>query len=367
MSTPFSLPYWLAAHHLPNVGPRTLMRWLEHFPDIETLFRASTDDWIAAGIAQKHIPHLQQPDWKAVEQALTWSQTDHHAIITLDDAAYPPLLKEISDPPIVLYLRGNPQALSHVQLALVGSRHATSYGIKNAESFAHHLAEAGFAITSGLALGIDGASHRGALSAKGITIGVAGTGLHHTYPAAHRTLVEDIIQYHGAVISEFPLPLPAHPSNFPRRNRIIGGLSIGVLVVEAALKSGSLITARLALEQGREVFAIPGSIHQPLARGCHHLIKEGAKLVESAADILEELGALQAVAAPVAKSSSLDGLPLDHQQLYDHIGHEITSLDVIILRTGLTVSTVSSMLLTLELHGVIQSVPGGYVRSETNQ
>src|SRR5579883_2022197 len=301
MTTNKHLPYWLAALHLPNVGPRTVMRWLTHFPDIETLFRSSPDDWLAAGIQAKHITSLQQPDWKSVEQAITWSQQAGHTILTIEDEDYPPLLKEITDPPFILFIRGNSQVLSHAQLAIVGSRHATPYGIKNAESFAQHLAQGGFAITSGLALGIDGASHRGALSAKGLTIGVSGTGLNHIYPATHRSLVEDIIHHNGAVISEFPLAVKAHPSNFPRRNRIIGGLSIGVLVVEAALKSGSLITARLALEQGRDVFAVPGSPLDPRARGSNDLLRRGAILTESAEDVLEAIGQ-----SPVPASKPLD-------------------------------------------------------------
>ena len=243
----------------------------------------------------------------------------------------------------------------------------TPSGLMNAEHFAHALALSGFTITSGLALGIDGAGHRGALAANGSTIAVAGTGLHHVYPSSHQPLAEEIILNQGAIISEFPLSVPPQPANFPRRNRIIGALSIGTLVVEAALKSGSLITARYALEQGREVFAIPGSIHHPLSRGCHYLIRQGAKLVETVADVLEELTAwktpvLQTEPANMACTASQDTSQAGDGSLLPQIGYEITSLDVIILRSGLTASEVSSMLLVLELSGYIKAVPGGYVR-----
>ena len=365
------LPYWLAALYLPGIGPRKLTRWLEHFQDVEQLFLASSETLQALGLPAQAIYALQHPNWKSVEQDLAWARDAHHHLITLGDVHYPGLLKEITDPPLVLYIRGNKAVLTNVQLAMVGSRHATPSGVKNAEQFAYALAEAGFTVTSGLALGIDGASHRGALAANGITIGVAGTGLHHTYPPSHRSLVEEIIRQEGAVISEFPLSTPPKAMNFPRRNRIIGGLSLGVIVVEAALKSGSLITARHALEQGREVFAIPGSIHHPLARGCHHLIRQGAKLVETATDILDELGAHTATMLKRKKKTRVEGranltdLSADCQHILDQIGYEITPMDMIILRSGLTAGGVSSILLTLELSGYIQSIPGGYVRMAT--
>lgn len=365
--TPNHLPYWLAALYLPNIGPRTFIRWLEQFTDIEKLFHASCEEWLMKGVPTQHIHSLQNPNWKQIEKELAWGQVPNQHIICLEDKRYPNLLKEIADPPLVLYVRGDVHALSNVQLAMVGSRHATPIGLQNAEQFAYCLAEVGFVITSGLALGIDGASHRGALKAGGKTVGVLGTGLNTIYPRTHQKLADEIAHQQGAIISEFPLSTSAHPTNFPRRNRVIGGLSKGVIVVEAALKSGSLITARHALEQGREVFAVPGSIHQPLARGCHYLIKQGAKLVESAADILEELGSIwpglaisQSKHQPKTRSTEVSP---EYRQLIDQIGYEITPLDVIISRSGLTAGEVSSMLLTLELHGYVQVVAGGYVRS----
>ena len=256
-----------------------------------------------------------------------------------------------------------------MQLAIVGSRRATASGLQTAEEFAYHLAMSGLVITSGLALGIDGASHRGALNANGHTIGVAGTGLNQLYPPANRKLAVEIMERQGAVISEFPLNTFPKAANFPRRNRIISGLSVGVLVVEAALKSGSLITVKHALEQGREVFAIPGSIHNPLARGCHHLIRQGAKLVETASDIQEELHGFASLAARPEQPGSGAGalkMSLENSKIFEHIGYETTPIDMIILRSGLTAAEVSSILLKLELQGFVQSVTGGYIRVATN-
>lgn len=358
------LSYWLASLFMPEVGPRTMFRLLEHFSDIEKLFNATSADWQAAGIPVNYQQMLREPNWKAVELELQWALHNQQRIICIDDHDYPPLLKEISDPPLVLYVRGDVSVLSQPQIAIVGSRNATPTGVTNAEQFAYHLAAAGFVITSGLALGVDGAGHRGALAANGKTIGVMGTGLKHLYPPSHRSLADEIVNQGGAVISEFPLDTTAKPQFFPRRNRIIGGLSQGVLVVEAALKSGSLITARHALEQGREVFAIPGSIHHPLARGCHYLIKQGAKLVEKADDILEEL--------PTTLTKSIKNTPIrkpipmpPSHPLLEQIDYAVTPMDTIILRSGLTAGEVSSILLSLELHGHIHAVQGGYMRANT--
>lgn len=357
-----NLPYWLAALYLPDVGARIIKRWLEDFSDIKSLFQASDEEWEKIKITEEQSKSLRQPNWERVEGDLEWlNKNKENHIITLDDPAYPKSLKEISDPPILLFVRGNIHALDHKQIAIVGARNATPTGINNAEYFARVLAEAGFAITSGLALGIDGACHRGALASKGITIAVCGTGLNYLYPKSHRPLAEKIIQQQGALISEFPLHSPPSPKHFPQRNRVIAGMSKGVLVVEAALKSGSLITARHAMEQGREVFAIPGSIHNPLARGCHHLIRQGAKLVETREDILEEFG-VQEIFSLVQSSIPTTSLVMREQKLLDQIEYEITPMDMILLRSGLTAGEVSSILLVLELNGYIQSVPGGYIR-----
>lgn len=368
------LPYWLAAFYLPGIGPRTIFKWLTHFPSIAHVFSASYEELNEAGLSAAQINLIKNVDWEKIENDMKWMEQPSHHIIHYEDKFYPVLLKEIEDPPLVLFLIGNKTLLTQAQLAIVGARNASHYGATNAMHFAQCLAESGLVITSGLALGIDAASHQGALAARqGKTIAVLGTGLQHIYPSSHKGLAKRITEADGLLVSEFNLDTKAYPHHFPRRNRIIAGLSLGVLVVEAALKSGSLITARLAAEYGREVFAIPGSIHHPLAKGCHYLIRQGAKLIETATDILEELGPLYDAAQQIMlseqeKSGSLPAhLPPSHAQVLSYINCEITPLDVILLRSGLTTSEVSSILLTLELEGYIQSGSGGYNRIFANQ
>ena len=364
-----NLRYWLASLFLPEVGPGTVLRWLSHFTDIEKLFTASREELQAAGIAVRYHDAIFHPAWKLVDNEIARASDQQLDILCIEDAAYPSLLKEIANPPLVLYVRGNKFALSQKQIAIVGSRNATPIGITNAEQFAFKLAKSGLAITSGLALGVDAASHRGALTADGVTIAVMGTGLNCIYPRSNRTLAEAIVSNRGAIISEFPLDTQPIAHNFPRRNRIIAGLSQGVLVVEAALKSGSLITARLALEQDRDVFAIPGSIHNHLARGCHSLIQQGAKLVTSPEDILEELPALEFQIKMDFVDEDEREMKLPDKQsrrLLSQIDYAVTPIDTIILRSGLTAGEVSSILLALELLGHIQTVSGGYVRTLAN-
>jgi DNA processing protein len=292
----------------------------------------------------------------------SWLAAPGNHLLRLDDPRYPDLLRQIPDPPPVLYVRGDPAALGNLQLAIVGSRNPTRGGLENARAFAAHLAGAGLTITSGLALGIDAAAHEGALAAGGTTIAVTGTGLDRVYPARHRELAHRIAGQ-GALVSEFPPGTPPRPAHFPQRNRIISGLSLGTLVVEAARRSGSLVTARHALEQGREVFAIPGSIHNPLARGCHALIRQGAKLVETADDILEELGALAvAVTADATAPDAPAGageLDPEYRRLLDALGHDPLPIDELVARSGLTAESVSSMLLILELQGYVAPEAGG--------
>jgi DNA processing protein len=281
-----------------------------------------------------------------------------HLAVTLADPCYPPQLKEIADPPPLLFIRGNPDILALPQIAIVGSRNPSHLGVDTAAEFAKALAREGFVITSGLALGIDAAGHKGALQAQGYTIAVAGTGLDRVYPARHRALATEIVN-HGAMISEFPPGTGAKADHFPRRNRIISGLCIGLLVVEAAKQSGSLITARMALEQNREVFAIPGSIHNPLARGCNALIREGAKLVETARDILEELNFYNHIDRDIFTELRQTPLDLEQQTLLNLIMFSPTSVDSLVENTGLPVEVISSMLLVLELQGNVESVSGG--------
>jgi DNA processing protein len=293
---------------------------------------------------------------------LSWVEQKNNAVITFNDANYPAQLKEIADPPPLLFVRGNADLLSHPQIAIVGSRNPSSLGEETAFNFAKTLSRHGFVITSGLALGIDAASHRGALNAKGYTVAVTGTGLDRVYPARHKDLATEIVNT-GVMISEFPPGTTAKANHFPRRNRIISGLCQGLLVVEAAKQSGSLITARMALEQNREVFAIPGSIHNPLARGCNALIRQGAKLVETTQDILEELNQYYQQddnITPITMESILD---LEQQTLLNHVMFSPTSIDKLVENTGESVEVISSMLLILELQGYLEATAGGcYMR-----
>ena len=355
---------WLLVSQAPGIGSRTFLKLLSHFHSPEGILSASRAELKAAGAAQQSIDFLKQGDQESIQPAMAWlNQTDHH-LLTLADPLYPTLLAEIYDPPPILFVHGNPELLSQPQLAIVGSRNPTPSGASNAREFAAYLAGAGLTIISGLAVGIDGAAHQGALE-RGKTIAVTGTGLDRVYPARHKELAHRIVEQ-GLLVSEFPPGTQPRPENFPRRNRIISGLAVGTLVVEATLRSGSLITARLALEQGREVFAIPGSIHNPQAKGCHRLIRDGAKLVESAQDIADELGPLLGGLIVTAEkpgrgnAQNTVSLDPDYEKMLEAMGFDPISVDELITRTGLTAEAVSSMLLLLELDGHVSSVVGGY-------
>ncbi len=356
-----TLALWLRLARVPGVGIRGQHDLLQHFGSIEAIFSASRALLEKVLLGKNAAIHaiLEQPSSKTFQEELDWLAAPKHHLLTWFDSDYPLLLRQIPDPPVTLYIMGERALLSSAQLAVVGSRNPSPAGRENAQAFAKSLANAGLTITSGLALGIDGAAHRGALDAGGKTIAVAGTGLDCVYPPRHRELAHQIVE-HGALISEFPLGMPPKPENFPIRNRLISGLSLGTLVVEAALQSGSLITARLATEQGREVFAIPGSIHAPQARGCHALIRQGAKLVETAQDVLEELGPLAQVARQAENENvSTSDLAPPMVSLLEHIGYDPVSVDSLIERSGLTADVVSSMLLQMELNGLVSSSPGG--------
>jgi len=370
MTTRFeTLRYWLALLRAPGVGPVAFQELLQQQEPAE-LF----EQGLPSGVPEALRDYLKNPDWDAVEADLAWlAGGDGRTILTLHDPRYPPLLRELSDGPPLLFIQGSLEALTTPQLAMVGSRNPSSVGAETARDFARHLAGVGLTITSGLALGIDAASHRGALDAQGQTIAVMGTGVDRIYPARHRDLAHAIVAGGGALVSEYPPGTAPLPGNFPRRNRIISGLSLGTLVVEAARQSGSLITARLAGEQGREVFAIPGSIHNPLARGCHQLIRDGARLVESAQDVLVELAphlhglledkeALRPDMQPLGHGEE-EPLDSEYLQLLNHVGDEATPVDRLVERSGLTAEVVSSMLLILELRGHITPVAGGYSRT----
>ncbi|MDD5033839.1 MAG: DNA-processing protein DprA [Methylococcaceae bacterium] len=357
------LRFRLALLRAPGVGPRTYQALIERLGSPAAVFAESPADLSALGLGKSTLEWLQNPDWRRIENDLRWLELPGHHCLDLGDAAYPKALREIPDPPPLLFVDGEPAALQARQLAVVGSRNPSPIGERMAGDFARALVQAGFAVTSGLALGIDGAAHRGALSGGGLTLAVAGTGLDQVYPRRHRFLAEQILDQGGALISEFPLGTPPQAGNFPRRNRIISGLSLGVLVVEAAARSGSLITARMALEQGREVFALPGSINDPLARGCNALIKQGAKLVETVTDILEEFAAARLpLQAAVYREQHEEKLDPECHALLKYIAYAPTSVDTLVAATGKTPEAISSLLLLLELQGYVVSASGGFSR-----
>ena len=352
-----NIKFWLALTRMPGVGPIAIQRLLHHFP-IEQIFQASRASLMASGISERLCDTLLNPPWDLVEQDMAWLTQSENFALALDDADYPEQLKEIADPPAVLFVKGNPELLRRPQIAIVGSRNPSSIGVKIAVEFAQILAEAGFVVTSGMALGIDAASHQGALNVNGLTIAVAGTGLDRVYPARHKILATEIA-VRGALVSEFPPGTMAKAGHFPRRNRIISGLCQGLLVVEAAQQSGSLITARMALEQNREVFAIPGSIHNPLVRGCNALIRQGAKLVETVEDIFEELGQYNQVYKSIDAQITQTALDLEQQNLLKLIPYSPITVDNLVQDSGFSVEHISSMLLVLELQGYIASAAGG--------
>ena len=321
---------------------------------------------VARGIPEEAAGWLARPDAGTLQGDRRWLETAGVQLIGCDGERYPPLLGQIESAPVALYLLGDTDVLLSAQLAIVGSRNPTPGGARNARDFSEFLARAGLTITSGLALGIDSSAHEGALAAQGRTVAVLGCGLDQVYPPENRELAACIVAQGGALISEFPPGTAPRRENFPRRNRLISGLSLGTLVVEAARQSGSLITARLATEQGREVFAIPGSIHNPLSRGCHQLLRQGAKLVETAADILSELkipftkqDITESGPPTQARPAAAPGLDKEYEILLDALGFEPQSIDALVDRTGLPSPSLASMLLILELEGRVGLHPGG--------
>jgi len=357
-----------------GMGPRRLGLLLEAFGSAAGAVEAPRRQWREAGLPESVCQ--ASPDDERIEAIEAWlgASATHH-LIGRNDPGFPERLRELPDPPAALFCRGRLSALQDPQLAIVGSRTPTTGGRQNARAFAEHLASQGLTITSGLALGVDREAQRGALAAGGVTIAVLGTGPDRIYPPEHEALAEEIVAAEGLIVSEWLPGTGPKRGHFPRRNRLISGLSHGVLVVEASLKSGSLITARLAGEQGRDVFAIPGSIHNPLARGCHQLIREGARLVETGRDVLEELApalrahlSLTAPAAPRAPAApEMDDAPAldpEQQRILDLLGHDPQPADRLIEASGLTAGEVSSILLMLELAGQVATLPGGlYART----
>jgi len=355
---------WAALARAPALDAARVAAALERFGSAAGVMAASDALRGRAGIPAAAREHLREyPALTAAERR--WLEHARHHLVPFTDPRYPKLLRSLPDCPIALYAAGNVDALQDPQLAVVGSRNPSPQGRETAFDFAQYLAMRGLGITSGLALGIDTAAHRGALAAQGITLAVLGSGIDVIYPRGNRELSE-AIQQQGALLSEFPLGSAPRRANFPQRNRIIAGLCLGTLVVEATRRSGSLITARSANDRGREVFAVPGSIHNPLSRGCHELIKQGAKLTETADDILRELnfsaffaGESRAAAGGAAREPGAAGMDKEHKILLDALGFDPADLDMLVVRTGFKPEAVSSMMLILELEGHVQAAPGG--------
>jgi len=367
-STDDDLAAWLRLMQTPGVGAETARRLLGRFGLPQHIFAADLPalrECVTERIAHALLAPPSDALQALIERTQQWAVQEGNHVLTLADAFYPPALLHIPDPPIVLYAKGNRALLSQTALAVVGSRNATAQGIANAEKFSANLSQGGLTIVSGMALGIDTAAHEGGLKGIGSTIAVIGTGCDLVYPARNRDLAHRIAE-NGCLLSEYALGVPAIASNFPRRNRIISGLARGVLVIEAALQSGSLITARMAAEQGRDMFAIPGSIHSPLAKGCHQLIKQGAKLVESAQDILEELQYVATSSVEMKTLSSTteddDAKDNDNDLVLHAMGFDPVDVDTLAARCALDVAALSTQLLTLELAGRAEMLPGGMYR-----
>jgi DNA processing protein len=369
------LVHWLRLEQTPGVGGETARRLLGAFGLPENVFAASfsaLQKLVSERVARAITAPMPEETATLIARTQEWAAQAGNHVLTLADAEYPRALLDIPDPPLILYVKGRIELLSRTAIAVVGSRNATVQGMTNAERFSDALSTAGLTVISGMALGADTAAHLGGLhaaeanAAAGSTVAVIGTGADIVYPARNRSLAHRIAE-HGCIISEYALGTPAIAANFPRRNRLISGLARGVLVVEAALQSGSLITARMAAEQGRDVFAIPGSIHSPLSKGCHQLIKQGAKLVEAAQDILEEIKYAPAAKHPAASHQAaepdiVNASDAGQDSVLTAMGFDPVSLDALAARCALDVQDLQGQLLALELEGAIELLPGGLYR-----
>ena len=372
-----NIHYWLALKLVPRLAIHKKLALVDSY-GLTALFSSSKKSssilTSAHNLTPKHLAAFHQPDWQVIDEIINNSMRCYSEIITFDDLVYPYLLKQIYDPPLVIFVQGNKKLLNRKQLAIVGSRSASMNGRETAYEIAQQLVKAGLVVTSGLALGIDAAAHKGALTSRAGTIAVVATGLDKVYPARHRGLAKEIIDNDGAIISEFLPGTSPKAGHFPKRNRIISGLSEGVLVVEAALQSGSLITARCALEQNRDVFSIPSGISNPQAKGCHWLIKQGAKLVEETADIIDELAFIdnsslhlkQQQKSQLIVNKEIDEKSINKDLCVDgllaSVGFEITPVDKVVSRSKLPIEEVLTRLTMLELSGLVAAVPGGYLR-----
>jgi DNA processing protein len=362
-ATDIELAAWLRLALAPGLKPAALRLLLSAFGLPEAIIEQSPEALaaVAGDAAARAALAPTGPEFAAqLDAVIAWRELPGNQVVTLDDPAYPPALLTMPDPPPLLYIKGRLNLLHGRAVALVGSRSATPQGVEDAERFARELSVAGVTVVSGLALGIDGAAHRGGLSGVGGTVAVIGTGADLVYPAAHHALARQIA-VQGAILSEWPLGTPARAANFPQRNRLIAGLVSGVVIVEAAMRSGSLITARLANEMGRDIFALPGSIHAPLSRGCHRMIKQGAKLVETPDDVLEELGFARLAAArpPAPPGPPAPPVNSEAQRLLTALGHAPTTLEILATRTEMEDAALQATLLQLELAGQVTALPGG--------
>jgi DNA processing protein len=354
--------YWLTlAHAYVNVAELHALN--ERFGDIQTIVRQSERQLMESGLSEQKAKAVSSPDRSALEAALSWLDKASHHIVHYGSDEYPDMLTQLQGAPLMLFVNGDIDTLHLPALAIIGSRNPTRGGVRNAVNFSRYLASSGYTIVSGLAQGIDTAAHRGALDVKSRTVAFLGHGIDRVYPAQNYDLAHQIAAS-GALVSEYPLGAPPDKRHFPERNRLISGLTLGTLVIEAARQSGSLITARLAAEQGREVFALPGSIHNPLARGCHQLIRQGAKLVETAADIGAELAPLaghlqQNLMESSENKTEAPDVDDDYSELRKVLSHDPTSINELEAQSGLTIDQLSSMLLILELQGEVEALSGG--------
>jgi len=352
---------WLALHLVPGLGNMTFKKLLDRFGDPAEVFRASLTDLAQVeGLRRQVAQSIAQREFSLDPQNVLRDLEKYGArVVTFSDPIYPEPLREIHDPPMVLYTRGSAIPSKSTFVAIVGSRNSTPYGVKTAENLAQGLARRGLGVVSGLARGIDSAAHWGCIEGRGFSVGVLGTGIDAVYPQSNKKLFDAMVEK-GAVITEFPLKTPPEPKNFPIRNRLISGLSRGVIVVEATMKSGSLITASMALEQGREVFAVPGSVHSFKSTGCHFLIKQGAKLVENADDVLDELGMNYTYAAKKDSYTEPTLPPLEdnEKKVYDLIGDYPVHIDDIVREGNLEPGTASAVLMRMELKGIVRQLPG---------
>lgn len=365
-----ALTAWLTLTQSPMIKPSHVKKLLEHFGSAEAICRANTTKLQAQQLHSEQIQQIKHPNITAINRILAWQTNPNQTIIPITDSRYPTLLANISSAPLLLYVKGDPSALHRPQIAVVGSRNPTHTGLELAAEFGYLLATNGFVITSGLAMGIDTAAHAGALKAQGQTIAVLGNGLSSVYPHRNFALAEQISKQ-GCLVSEFPLDMRPTKMTFPQRNRVISGLSLGTVVIEAAPKSGSLITARFAAEQGREVFAIPGSIRNPLAKGCLNLIQDGAKCVTSIQDILDEIQIVKGNSPCENQNTPKQTLSMSDTKLtldttnnpvLACIDHDITTVDQICARSKLSAQLVSALLVQLELDGTIERRFGGFVK-----